>query len=177
MHGKGNDDDLAAVSGGGRYRRVEVNRVVRAPIQRVWRAITDPDEVRRWWATGDIEAREGGRVHLEGDGDCGPDAIPLDGRIKVCLAPHVFEFTWNEAYDPAEGLVRFDLVEVDDATTLVTVVNLVPVRDVVEAAVGWHVLMDRLRECASGAAAAVPDAGRLQALRAWYEGSTAAAVT
>ena len=166
------NDDKATVAGGVKNLRVEVKRVVNAPIARVWSAITRADEVRQWWAAGEVEAREGGRIKLEGGDDCGPDALPLDGRVKVFLPPHVFEFTWNEASDPAMGLVRFDLVELDEHTTLVTLVNTVPAGDLIAAAIGWHVLMDRLRDQAvRGEVGPAPDEARMQELHALYAGS------
>lgn len=159
--------DHALVSGGGPNRRIELKRVIRAPIRKVWDAITDPEQVKQWWGAGTVEAREGGRVCLQGDGECDPDAPSLDGRVKVCLPPHVFEFTWNEAYDPAEGLVRFDLIELDEATTLVTLVNVVPDSDRTAAAIGWHVLMDRLRDVVHGEVP-VPEAERTEELSKVY---------
>ena len=136
--------DVASVSGGGDYRRIEVRRVVNAPIERVWNAITSADEIRHWWAAGSVDPREGGRVKL-GDGEAtGSDLFDLDGRVKVCLPPHVFEFTWNEAYDPAEGLVRFDLVETAGGRTQITLVNMVPTKHVVGACAGWHQIIERL---------------------------------
>lgn len=161
--------ELASVSGHGQYRRVEVRRVVHAPIEKVWNAITRADEVRHWWAEGEIDAREGGRIKLGEDGeDCGPG---LDGVIKVFQPPYIFEFTWNEAYVPAEGLVRFDLVEVDDTTTQVTLVELVPATDIVPAAAGWHEIVERLgRYVSSGEPVPVPpDDARFRELRSLYE--------
>ena len=87
---------------------------------------------------------------LETNAEEVPDSglLHLDGRVKVFLPPHVFEFTWNEAYDPAQGLVRFDLVELDGDRTQLTLINTVPSRHGTDASAGWRELMDRLRRFA-----------------------------
>ena len=165
------DNELADIGGQGKYRRVQVQRVVDAPIERVWDAITKADQVRQWWAAGEIDPREGGRVKLGMDSDdCGDEDLELDGRIKVFLPPHVFEFTWNEAYDPAMGLVRFDLVELDANKTQITLINIVPAKDVLYAAAGWHQIVERLGDYFdNGGSSAVPeDDGRLQELHSLY---------
>ena len=137
------DDGRAVASGHGKYRRVEVRRVVDAPIDRVWAAISSAEEMERWWSSGVLEGREGGRIHLHMDTEeCG--GLPLDGQIKVFLPPHVLEFTWHEAYDPAMGVVRFDLIEVEGGKTQVTLTNFVPADDVVPASAGWHEIVERL---------------------------------
>jgi Activator of Hsp90 ATPase homolog 1-like protein len=62
---------------------VRFDRRLRHPIERVWEALTDPDELRRWWGDTKLEisadwgsttpARPGTRTHLtwalEPDGD------------------------------------------------------------------------------------------------------------
>ena len=42
-----------------RLPRETITREINAPIQRVWEAITNADEVRQWWAEGEIAAQEG----------------------------------------------------------------------------------------------------------------------
>lgn len=166
-----NEDGRAKATGKGRYRRVEVRRIVNAPIERVWSAITNIEELRQWWEDGVLEPREGGRIRLSMDTDeCG--GLPLDGEIKVFLPPYVFEFTWHEQYDPAQGVVRFDLIELDGDRTQVTLTNLVPSDDVVPASAGWHEIIESLGAYFdSGEAVPVPEGeSRFRQLEATYEG-------
>lgn len=165
------ENRLATFTGDGKYRRVEVRRVINAPIDKVWRAIVNADEVRRWWAAGEIGAREGGRIRL-GLGDCGggDDELPLDGRIKIFQPPHVLEFTWNEGYVPAMGLVRFDLIALDGNRTQVTIINLVPSKDIIPAAAGWHEIVDHLGNWLEGGQPHdAADDARFRELCALYE--------
>lgn len=126
--------DLADIAGTGSRRRVEVTRLINAPIDKVWRALTDPDEKRLWDEPCEIEPMEGGRFKHESG---------QDGTIKVYQPPHIFEFTWNDN-DAEPGLVRFDLVATDDHQTRLTVVQYVSASDVVPAAAGWHGIVDNL---------------------------------
>jgi len=139
------DTELASVTGGGQYRQVIVKRQINAPIERVWRALTSSEEIHHWWAAGVIEAREGGKIRLGDQSEpCGADAgLPLDGTVKVCIAPNIFEFVWHDNY-PDAGLVRFDLLEIDETTTQITLVQNVPVKDIVLATAGWYELAERL---------------------------------
>tara|TARA_Y100000031_G_scaffold154882_1_gene203945 strand:- start:12426 stop:12947 length:522 start_codon:yes stop_codon:yes gene_type:complete len=166
-----NGPELATVMGHGKYRQVEVRRRVDATVEDVWEAITVADQVQQWWAPGQIDACEGGRVKLGDDGDaCDGDGPVLDGKIKVFIPPHIFAFTWHDDYDDA-GLVRFDLVQLADDVTQVTLVQNVPSKDAVPAAAGWHELLKRLGQyLTSGESVSVPeDDSRFRALCATYE--------
>jgi len=137
-------NELGTINGQGPFRRVEVKRLLSAPIAKVWNAISEADEVGRWWAPGEIDPREGGRVQLGADGENCEEGFPLEGTIKVFQPPHILEYTWNEGYEPAMGMVRFDLVEVDENTTELTLVQIVPAKDVIQAAAGWHQIVEHL---------------------------------
>ena len=156
--------ELPTVVGDGQYRQIVVKREINAPILRVWRAITRSEEIGHWWAAGEIEAREGGRIQLGGqtyDPNLGP---PLDGEVKVCIEPYLFEFVWHKDY-PEAGLVRFDLIELAEDRTQVTLIQNVPAKDVVGAAAGWYELVDRLARYAHTQVPVPEEPGRFDALK------------
>jgi uncharacterized protein YndB with AHSA1/START domain len=128
-------DDLAVVTGHGPARRLEVKRVVRASIGDTWAAITSPEELAQWWKCELLEPREGGRIQRADAG--------LSGTVKVVQAPYIFEFTWDDRNDQP-GLVRFDLIEVAEGETLVTLVQYIPASQILGAAAGWHEILERL---------------------------------
>src|ERR1041385_2445879 len=72
-------------------REIRVERIFDAPIDRVWRAFTDPKLVARWWGRGNelvverMEVEEGGRWRFVERG--------LDG-------PHGFEGQYREVTPP-----------------------------------------------------------------------------
>jgi uncharacterized protein YndB with AHSA1/START domain len=164
-----NRDELATVTGRGDYRRIEVRRVIRAPIEKVWSAITNADHVRHWWTAGVIDAREGGGIRLGGEEAPGDGLFPLDGEIKVFEPPRIFEFTWNESYDPAQGLVRLDLVELDEGSTQVTLIHTVPSIHGALATAGWHQLVERLGYFVETGAPPADDGDRFRELATMYE--------
>ena len=51
---------------------IEYVRVYPHPIERVWRAITDPKEFRAWFIRGEIELRQGGSYRFESENWTGP---------------------------------------------------------------------------------------------------------
>ena len=126
---------------------------MRAPIARVWKALTTSDEIHNWWDKGEIDPRVGGKIKLgpqgpEGSDNCdvgadGNSGPPLNGTIKVCIEPYLFEFVWHDDY-PDAGLVRFDLIDIDEETTQITLVQNIPARDVIPATAGWYELVERL---------------------------------
>ncbi len=44
---------------------ITVDQFIAAPPARVWRGLTDPDLLARWWVPGDIEATVGHGFHLQ----------------------------------------------------------------------------------------------------------------
>ena len=162
--------ELAAITGDEGFRRIEVRQTVSATPARVWQAITCSDEVEQWWDRIEVDAREGGRVVCVSDVESYREGgiPPLDGTVKAFLPPHIFEFTWNEATEPAQGFVRLDLVEITD-TTSVTLVYLAAKEDVQVVAAGWHYLLERLAEYLKTGAAVQANKERERQLYSLYE--------
>ncbi|MFD9666113.1 SRPBCC domain-containing protein [Rhodococcus sp. NPDC059968] len=45
--------------------KISVDQFIAAPPAKVWRALTEPELLARWWAAGDIAAMVGHRFHLD----------------------------------------------------------------------------------------------------------------
>lgn len=133
----------ASIEGNGAVRRIALSNNLNAPLERVWHAITTVDQIQHWWPDwrpgGVIEPHEGGTVRL-GDGSW------IDGIVKVWRPPHIFEFTWHETIegDPewleaiTNSLLRIDLVELTDSTTLLNLIQFAAESSVVGGTAGWH---------------------------------------
>ena len=79
---------------------------------RVWRAVTDPAELRQWFPSEVIyEPRAGAPMTFDFGGDHGLDALP--GEVLVWDPPNVFAFAWG-----TEEL-RFELSDAPGGTRLV----------------------------------------------------------
>ena len=111
-------------------------RFLPRPIEQVWRAVTDPDEMRVWFPTRiEIDAWEPGAPlthHFDGS-----DLPPLPGTVLECAKPRRLVFTWGEdtiTFDltPADGGTRFELSEQLGAN------------HAARNAAGWEVCLDRL---------------------------------
>ncbi|MDH6282014.1 uncharacterized protein YndB with AHSA1/START domain [Rhodococcus sp. LBL1] len=48
-----------------RIGTVSVDQFIAAPPAKVWRALTEPELLAKWWVPGDVEATVGHRFHLE----------------------------------------------------------------------------------------------------------------
>lgn len=99
----------------------EVRRevVIEAPQERVWRAITEPDELVRWFPDkiAEVDLRPGGAIRIEWQ-----DGEFDDGTVDVLAQPSRFAFRWHGAgFDSPETLVEFTLEAVGDGTRVVVV--------------------------------------------------------
>jgi uncharacterized protein YndB with AHSA1/START domain len=133
----------ASIQGNGAVRRIALANELNAPLDTVWRAITNVDQIQHWWPDwrpgGIIEQSEGGIVRL-GDGSW------IDGIVKVWRPPHIFEFTWHETIegDPewletyTNSLLRIDLVQLAGSKTLLNLIQFAPETSVVGGTAGWH---------------------------------------
>jgi uncharacterized protein YndB with AHSA1/START domain len=106
--------------------RIEKCIDVKAPIERVWRALTDHDEFGEWFGVkleGPFVAGETARGRITYPGY---EHVVLQAEIQKLEAPHYFSFTWHPyAVDPAVDyskeeptLVEFRLESISTGTRL-----------------------------------------------------------
>ena len=74
---------------------VRFERIYDHPVARVWAAVTDPDEIRHWFPSPEVEhdARTGGSITVSGDPY---SPTPKTSRILVWEPPHRFAFEWED---------------------------------------------------------------------------------
>lgn len=118
------------------------------PVDRVWRAITETDELEHWFPS---------KVMVD---ELLPDAemtfefedMPLDapssmgGRVTDVDPPRLFAFYWGDDH------LRLELRPTDDGTgcALSLTVQLDARDRAARDAAGWHVCLDRLEELLAG---------------------------
>ena len=137
------------------------------PIERVWTAITEPEQLRGWIADGELELHDGGRVKLtmlnevsvedmkehevvlpEGyEHEDAPQVI--EGSVTVVDPPRLLEYESDDF-----GIMRFELRADGDETTL-TFYNSPPADWMVagmapQMLAGWHGYMDQLEQALAG---------------------------
>ena len=118
-------------------------RYLNASPERVWRALTDPEELAGWLASAEIDLRVGGRVVLKfEDGE-------HSGTITELREPEVLAYTWDEAR--TNSLVRFKL-EADDGGTRLTLRHTFELEaDLSGYGGGWHQHLELLAGHVAGA--------------------------
>jgi uncharacterized protein YndB with AHSA1/START domain len=134
----------------GTYEEIEnrpalrFERRIAHPIEDVWGAVTEPDELADWFparVTID-ELRPGARLTFAFPGDAIP---PSDGEITECDPPRLLAFDWGEER------LRFELEPVDGRTTLLRFTHVLTARDqAARDAAGWHVCLGLLEQRLAG---------------------------
>jgi len=105
-----------------------LNRSYPVPPERVWRAWTDPEAIKRWWGPGGedavsfarLDVREGGRFRIVFGGTDGK-AHEVQGVYKE-VVPHrrlVFTWVWPNSTPERESLVTIELRAAGRGTELV----------------------------------------------------------
>jgi uncharacterized protein YndB with AHSA1/START domain len=128
------------------------------PVQAVWTAITDPEELAQWFPSrveADLEV--GGRMTFTFEDYTLPDGSnTMPGEVTELDPPRVFAFRWGE------DQLRFELepVDGDRGCVLRFTVLLGTLEKASRDGAGWHVCLDRLAALLGGATgSAVTGAG------------------
>ncbi|UDY36038.1 SRPBCC family protein [Dermatobacter hominis] len=118
--------------------RLEFVRTFPDPIERVWAAVTDPDELGTWFGTwrGDPSTGTVELCSIEGDGSYEPTPIvECDPPRKLAVVVSSPEGAWP---------LSVELSESDGVTTLVFVHRLAEPYDATSVGPGWQYYLDRL---------------------------------
>jgi uncharacterized protein YndB with AHSA1/START domain len=105
----------------GEAARLVFRRHLHHPPERVWSAITEPEQLRSWMLTeARIDGRPGGSVDML----TGPDRVHATGRVLEWEPPRVYEYEWNVPPGPRmpngeTAIVRWELTPDPDGTLLV----------------------------------------------------------
>jgi uncharacterized protein YndB with AHSA1/START domain len=125
-----------------RYRR----RLAHA-VERVWAALTDPEELVRWW--GRVRAprlAEGAPYEITWLNEQEGERVVMEATITAIREPELLEV----AGDP-HGTVRFELRPDGDATELVLqCTSPVPPEHRTSVQAGWHFHLDALETALRG---------------------------
>jgi uncharacterized protein YndB with AHSA1/START domain len=142
---------------------VRFERRLAHPVDAVWRAVTEPDQLAHWFPSAvSLELRPGGRMAFTFPDGAAP---PMEGQVIELDPPHRFAFTWGDELlrielKPAAGgegcVLRFTHVLSQAAQAA---------RD----AAGWHVCLDRLEQQLAGAPASGPTSEPTGEWRAHYD--------
>ena len=136
------------------------------PAEKVWRAITDPAEIRHWFpAAVDYEQRVGGAMSFRFDD---PDAPPTEGEVTELDPPRLFAFDWG-----GEQL-RFELEPAGDGCRLLFTHFLSERIQAARDAAGWEMCLAELDRLLAGETAEAPGIGATPEWRELYDKYVAA---
>ena len=116
------------------------------PPERVWKALTDPSELSRWYMTkASIDPRVGGEV----DFLAGPSQLHVTGRILTWEPPRGFEHEWKvaprgELPSGEDALIRWELRPDGEGTVLHLEHRNLNRETALGFAPGTHSFLDRL---------------------------------
>lgn len=112
------------------------------PVEKVWRAVTDPAEMAHWFpAIVEMDLRQDGRIQFRYSAD---DAEPDVGTITELDPPRVFAFTWNG--DP----LRMELTPDGTGTRLVFTHTFTDRPMAGSFATGWETCLGALDKTLAG---------------------------
>lgn len=156
---------------------VRFERVLPAPIEKVWDYIVDSDKRAKWLASGDMEQRPNGKVTLvfrntelpsvkepAPDKHKGKEGSGFTATVLECDKPRLLRMTWGVASE-----VTFELSPQGKDTKLVLTHRKLPGRsDKVNVSGGWHTHLAILQEVLAGEPVG-PFWSRFEKLHAEYE--------
>jgi uncharacterized protein YndB with AHSA1/START domain len=126
------------------------DRVLPHRRERVWRAVTDSEELASWFPTAVIyEPRVGAPMQFDFGGEHGLDVWP--GEVLEFSPPSVFAFAWGE------DVLRFELSEAPEGTRLVFSHSFVhqPGKEARDAA-GWEACFEAFDALLQGDPGGIP---------------------
>jgi uncharacterized protein YndB with AHSA1/START domain len=119
----------------GRWQLRFTRRLAHPP-ERVWRALTERDELAVWFPSAiEGERRVGAPLRFV-FAHAGVD--PIDGEMLAYDPPSLLEFTWGG------DTLRFELAPDDGGTVLTLVDTFDELGKAARDAAGWHECLDRL---------------------------------
>lgn len=131
------------------------------PVDRVWRAVSDPDEMGRWFpARVTSDMRPGGAMSFEFED---PDAPPTTGEVTELDPPRLLEFKWGDE------LLRFELGPEGEGSRLVFIHFISEREQAARDAAGWDMCLRELGRHVAGEPASAPGIGVTPEWRRLYD--------
>jgi uncharacterized protein YndB with AHSA1/START domain len=155
---------LGTIEEAGDKHVLRYERQLDHPVERVWAALTEPEQIRGWLAAAEeLELAKGGAIVLrwlnvpddlqewEGKGVDMPEdhdpAAPVRGTITELDPPHLIEYETDQM-----GLMRWELRGEGSgcALTFTNTIELPEGHPPEQTLAGWHIHLDHLEEALAG---------------------------
>jgi uncharacterized protein YndB with AHSA1/START domain len=132
--------------------QLRFRRELRHPVAKVWRALTEPDELRTWFPdqVSVEEWKVGARMEFK---DANAGIQPFDGEVLAYDPPSVLEFRWGT------DTIRFELAPHGSGSVLTLIDTIDDRGKAARDGAGWHVCLEALQSALDGTKpAAISDA-------------------
>src|SRR5262245_18707012 len=140
--------------GDGRWQ-LRFTRTLPHPVEKVWRAITEPEHLAHWFpSTIDGERAAGARLRFAFPGVQAP---PIEGEMLAYAPPSLMEFRWGT------DILRLELRPSGEGTVLTLLDTLDERGKAARDGAGWHVCLDGLAAHLRG------EPGAREAIGAWKD--------
>ena len=127
---------------------VRFERRLAHPVERVWEALTRPEELSAWWGDAHVDLVEGGEFTMRWR-NTGPNGEPppvMHARITELDPPRLLETSGD-----MHGVLRWELEPVDGGTVLRFSSTLdLPADFATKVLAGWHWHLDALARALEG---------------------------
>src|SRR5262249_12612471 len=122
-------------------------RVLAHPVERVWAALTDPEEQSAWHPTpARFEPRAGGGVAWEPGGHVRLE----DGEVTAWEPPRLLAYTWGVGDGGRPDHLRWELRPHDGGCLLILVHQFDDRLKAARDGAGWHVCLENLAAALDG---------------------------
>jgi uncharacterized protein YndB with AHSA1/START domain len=138
---------MGSLEQAGQAWRLRFTRELAHPVDRVWRAVTEPEHLNAWFpmrVTGDWVV--GGPLTFADPEGRGPE---FTGQVLAYQPPSVLEFSWGP------DVLRLELHPHGAGTTLTLLDTFEELGKAARDAAGWHVCLDLLALHLDGSGTAV----------------------
>lgn len=143
MNSRDGDYGTAEEIGDGRWQ-LRFNRTYPHPVDKVWRAVTEPGHLAAWFPTSiDGERRAGAPLQFTFPNGAAP---PFDGEVVAYDPPSVFEFRWGP------DSIRLEVTGSERSATLTLLHAFGEQGKAARDAAGWHACLDALGAGLDGSA-------------------------
>jgi uncharacterized protein YndB with AHSA1/START domain len=126
---------------------------IRRPAERIFEAMTNADELVKWWRVDgkfqitqmESDLRPGGKWRMRLIGGHGAETV-VSGEFLTVERPHLLIFTWiRETEDATETVVRWELEEKDGITTVRVTHSGLTTESLRKRNDGWPMILGLLR--------------------------------
>ncbi|WBQ01922.1 SRPBCC family protein [Kribbella sp. CA-293567] len=120
---------------------LRMERALRHPAEKVWRALTEPSELAAWFpAAVELDLQLSGRITFAFEGEEDSDS----GVIRAYDPPRLLEFTWGEE------IQRWELIPTADGCLLTLTATYDDRPGSASFTAGWTLCLDALNEALGG---------------------------